>query len=405
MQISPQQCLSRSIPALGLLACCMLSGSALADSSGTHFDMGPWRQYLAQQLDPGLASVDLSNHSVEASLDWKAQARVGLLPDFARALFTEDSQQISAFSLNSNTSRLALEAQRSMLGSRSQLAGLQQNFLQPGIVGRLDNGSVFSVGLVLASQQYGAAALDRRQGLAGQAGNGYLNAPAYMQLDNNRLNNDFAINRLDRTQGIGFQFGYSLALAERIELTAGYQSRIDTEELNNLRGVYANPADLDTPARIGANIGFAITDNSQLQLGVEHINYSSINAFTSNFLPGRFLSLLGDSDSPSFNWDDVVTYSARLSWAPADKWNIQFEYSTRSQPLPDVAILADALRPELADSNFGLFIDRQTNRNSFLRLGMSYAPAEYAFGGNVLGVITDDLNQNIEVDLSWQLFY
>ncbi len=388
----------------------MLANTVQAQTSsrqlaGTHFDLGPWRQYLANQLDPGLSAVDISNHGVTSHSDWKAEARLSLLPDFARALFVEDSNSLTTFSLSSGSSRLALDGQHSLLQSnRPQVGSLQQNFLQPGIVGRLNDDSVFSVGLVLASQQYGAAALDQYQGGATALSTNYF-SPAFSHLDNNSLNNAFAKNGLEFAQGIGFQFGYSLSLIDNIEVTAGYQSRIDTEALNNLRGVYANPADLDTPARISANVGIATSGNSKLQFGIEHINYSSITAFGSSFLPGRFLSLLGDSDSPSFNWDDVVVYSARWSWAPSDNWSLQLEYSTRTQPLPDVGILADALRPELANSNFGLFIDRRTTRNSLLRLGMSYAPAEYAFGGNVLGVITDDLSQNVELDLSWQLIY
>ncbi len=415
MQHSSIQRWTRFAPAFGLVACFVLNDVAYAQTSpskasdtraaNTNFDLGPWRQYLAQQLDPGLPVVDISNHSVTVSTDWKLEARLSLLPDFARALFVEDGRQLATFSLSSGSSRLALDGRHSLLQSnRPQLGSLQQNFLQPGIVGRLDDDNVFSVGLVLASQQYGAATLDQYQGTATSLSGNYV-SPAFAHLDNNRLNSIFASNGLEFAQGIGFQFGYSLSVFDGLELTAGYQSRIDTEALNNLRGVYANPADLDTPSRISANLGIATSPNSQLQFGVEHVNYSSITAFGSSFLPGRFLSLLGDSDSPSFNWDDVIVYSARWSWAPSEAWNLQVEYSTRTQPLPDVGILADALRPELADSNFGLFFDRRTCRNSLLRLGMSYAPAEYAFGGNVLGVITDDLSQNVEVDLSWQLIY
>ena len=393
----------RRTSVLALMACFALGDSVQGQPSSTHFDLGPWRQYLAQQLDPGLSAVDISQHNVGAGFDWKTEARLSLLPDFARALFNEDASQVSSFVLGSGSTRLALDARPNFLGRHPQLGGLQQNFLQPGIVGRLGDNNVFSVGLVLASQQYGAAVLDRQQGLTSQQA--AYESPVFRQFDNNSLNNIFSSNGLEFAQGIGFQFGYSLSLIDSLSITAGYQSKIDTEALNNLRGVYANPADLDTPSRVSIDLGIATSKNSQLQIGVEHINYSSITPFGSSFLPRRFLSLLGDSDSPVFNWDDVIVYSARWSWQPVEDWNVQFEYSTRTQPLPDISILANALRPELADSNVGLFVDRRTSRNSLLRLGMSYAPAEYAFGGNVLGVITDDLNQNVELDLSWQFIY
>lgn len=395
----------RSILIFSFALCMLSSHVVFAENDSSHFDLGPWRQYLAQQLDPGLAGVDISNHSVETNADWKTTARLSLLPDFARSLFSEKGRQVSTYTINSASTRLALDGQSSLLGAnRFQLGGLQQQFLQPGIVGRLSNDSIFSVGLVLASQQYGSATLDRRQSFTNQYG--LPNTFGQISpLNNNQLNNSFAFNQFEVTQGIGFQFGYSYSLFDGVELSAAYQSRIDTEALNSIRGVYANPADLDTPARAGVNLGFNTSPTSQLQVGVENIAYSDINAFTGSFLPGRFLSLLGDSDSPNFAWSDVTVFNARWSWAMSSNWNLQVEYSTRTQPLPDVGLLADALRSELADSSFGLFVDHRTTRNSMLRLGMSYAPAEYAFGGNVLGVITDDLNQNVEVDLSWQLVY
>ena len=44
---------------------------------------------------------------------------------------------------------------------------------------------------------------------------------------------------------------------------------------------------------------------------------------------------------------------------------------------------------------------RRMSDNSQFSLNAAYAPAEYAFGGSVLGVITEDLDQNVELEAFW----
>jgi len=44
---------------------------------------------------------------------------------------------------------------------------------------------------------------------------------------------------------------------------------------------------------------------------------------------------------------------------------------------------------------------KQMSMTSRFNVNAAYAPAEYAFGGNVLGVTTDQLDQEIEVEANW----
>ena len=43
----------------------------------------------------------------------------------------------------------------------------------------------------------------------------------------------------------------------------------------------------------------------------------------------------------------------------------------------------------------------RTGRTSRLNFNAAYAPAEYAFGGSVLGVTTDSLDQRFEAEALW----
>ena len=42
-----------------------------------------------------------------------------------------------------------------------------------------------------------------------------------------------------------------------------------------------------------------------------------------------------------------------------------------------------------------------TGKRSRLDFNAAYAPSEYAFGGSVLGVTTEDLDQRFEVEAMW----
>ena len=46
---------------------------------------------------------------------------------------------------------------------------------------------------------------------------------------------------------------------------------------------------------------------------------------------------------------------------------------------------------------------RRTGERSRLHFNAAYAPSEYAFGGSVLGVTTDDLNQRFELEALWTM--
>ena len=202
-------------------------------------------------------------------------------------------------------------------------------------------------------------------------------------------------------------FGTGVRLAVRSELLpgmafdAGFQSRIDMEEFASYRGVYSQPADLDIPARASVSLAFQASNHSWLNVSVERVMYSDVSAFPSRLLPDRFLSLLGDSTSPTFSWDDLTVYSVGWSWSNGDDTLVHLDFSSRSQPSPSSASLSRALEGDLADNAMILGYSRQFSETSRFDVNAVYAPAEYAFGGNVLGVTTDNLDQSFEFEAFW----
>ena len=173
------------------------------------------------------------------------------------------------------------------------------------------------------------------------------------------------------------------------------------EEFANYRGVYSQPADLDIPARASVGLAFQASNRSWLNLSVERVMYSGVNAFPSRMLPDRFLSLLGDSTSPVFSWDDLTVYSVGWSWNNGDDTQWRLDVSSRSQPTPSSTSLSQALEGDLADNAMILGYSKKLSDSQRFHFNAAYAPAEYAFGGNVLGITTDNLDQNFEVEAFW----
>ena len=377
----------------GLLGLGWAGSSAAASVSGGngHFDLGQWRHVLSSRLDPGFDGIDLvtAEAPANASGDWVKQAQVSLLPDFAQELFASADRRTTSFSRSARVdSALGFGNIRGAARTRLDDSSLKRQFIEPGVVGRISDRSVFSVGMVLASQRYGTANLGFRTTDNYQPRSGFMGHAAQMSPFD------------DVSNGTGVRLGFSSLVLPRVGFSVGYRSRIDMEGLSSLRGVYADPAELDVPERLAVGLQFALGRGHQLRLSSERVMYSEVNAFPSRFLPARFLSLLGDSNSPEFDWRDLTVYKLGWNWQPNDDWSLQAEYSTRSQPLPTSDLLSSALRPELADDSYIFSLSRHFRSDSELRLSAAYAPPEYAFGGNVLGVVTDELGHDVEVDLS-----
>ena len=68
-------------------------------------------------------------------------------------------------------------------------------------------------------------------------------------------------------------------------------------------------------------------------------------------------------------------------------------------------MLSKALEGDLANSAMVVGYSRRTGKRSHMNFNAAYAPSEYAFGGSVLGVTTDELDQRIELEAMWTMSF
>ena len=345
------------------------------------FELGPWQDYLARELTPNYL---LDPAAEPLHISWLGEQSVVILPFFARQLLGEPETFIKLEVNWQYSDELAMNSFDPFMSSGT--LGLERRLVSPGLLHRLNDKQLVGVSAVFVTQSYGVSRLG-------------------MQSYNETLPTGLRSTAYDPYHETGYGAGVNLALRSEITngvtLDAGYQSRINMNEFANYRGVYSQPADLDIPARARLGLAFQASDHSSLNVSVERVLYSEVGAFASQNLPGRFLSLLGDSTSPSFSWDDLTVYSVGWTWADNKGTSWHVDFSSRSQPSPSSRILSQAIDADLAQNAMTIGYSRRMSMTSRFNVNAAYAPAEYAFGGNVLGVTTDQLSQDFELEAFW----
>jgi len=375
------------LPVAGFAA----GGAGLTSFYVIGFELGPWQEYLAQELTPDYM---LPEDAQGVHVSWLQGNEILLLPDFAAGL-----EQAPQTWINLNfewQSSAELNWPTTNQDSLYQGSSFERSYFAPGLEHQINDNGILGVSAVVAYQRYSAANL----------GMFAASVPEQGSLVSRSL---YTTNASGYTpfQESGYGTGVRLAVRQEVisgvELDAGFQSRIDMEEFAAFRGVYSQPADLDIPARARLGLAFQANERSWLNVAVERVLYSDISAFSSRNLPNRFLSLMGDSTSPSFNWEDLTVFSVGFTWSDGKDQQWHIDLSTRTQPSPSSQLLSRAIDADLAKSAMVVGYSRRTGERSRLNFNAAYAPSEYAFGGSVLGVTTDELGQQFELEAMWSL--
>lgn len=367
------------LPMVGISA----GGTGLTPFYVLGFELGPWQDYLARELTPDFM---LDPAAEPLNVSWMSDHAVVVLPFFAKQILGEPDTYLKLEVDWQYSDELAMNGLDPFMSSGMQ--GLERRLVSPGLMHRLNDNQLIGVSAVFATQSYGVSRLG-------------------MHSYDRSIPAAYLPDVYDPFQETSYGAGVSLALRSELgkglTMEAGFRSHIDMNEFYNFHGIYSQRADLDMPSRAKLGLAFQASDRSWLNVSVERVLYSEIGAFASQNLPGRFLSLLGDSTSPSFSWDDLTVYSVGWAWADDKGTSWYIDFSSRTQPSPSSSILSQAIDSDLAQNAVTVGYSRRLGMRSRFNVNAAYAPAEYAFGGTVLGVTTDQLSQEFELEAYWTL--
>lgn len=364
------------------IAAALLSNvTSVSASTKAEVTFGDWYRYAMHQLAPEI-SVSLGVTTVSDGQAALVQRRA-LLPATPANWLGQAFGTGSMLSANIEHSSVSVGTQPALRTTGAALvnSGLQRSITSPGVVAAFSNGSNIRVGAVFAQQQF-------------LSGIGQQRVDLYNPLAS-------AVVRSEVSSGSAIRVGFDQHLGDAALIALDYQSRVDMDSFQRLRGLYSEPGDFDVPATVSMGVSVNPTARATVGVGVDRLLYSDVPAFTSNALPNRLLSLLGDSTSPSFEWRDLTVYRANVSVKTSDDAAVRVTYATRLQPLPTSVALRGALSQASAARNVVVGFDQGLGDGAAFSVAATYSPSQYFLGPRVGS--NDSTGKLLELQAVWRL--
>jgi hypothetical protein len=352
-----------------------------------------WRNYALADLSTGFSWASAQSIAATApSLFDRGNARLTEPASrFNGSQVTPQSIQITYARTRVSDTPLYVPSEVPQL-MQDYMPGLQRYILSPSMTQRVGENSAVSVAAIFAYERFAGFGLGPD-----------TNTSALPQDDlATQMSQPYGWRNPYGSYGVGLRVDFNNAITDRLSWQVGYQSRVNMDAFNAYRGVYSEPGTFDIPASANLGLGYALTQDFKLDLGMQRVMYSGITPFTSNALPTRFLILLGSEVSPAFAWADLNVYSAGFTWHdPTDTvWSLH--YSTREQPLPTSRLLQTALQPFLSSRDVEFGLAHAFGDFSNVRFSMMYAPTEFVLGlPNTFSLRDNNGGNQVEYELLW----
>lgn len=342
-------------------------------------DLGEWQSYARSAVTP---NFDWADRSLAAPTVLDRGAQTELEQQFAIPVRNEQQ----TLSLNVGRSAVTDLPVANATGSDSSMLNFGRNALVRDLVAptfSTDTGAgTFSAGVVIAEQRFASL------------GMGEMIAQRSEDLTDRTL-------PIEKVAGTGVRIGYSVPLSPVVAMDTFVQSRINMEAMHAYRGVFSDPGDFDVPSQAGITLRYQFAPNWQMSVSADRIRYSELTAFSSTSLPTRFLSLLGDSTSPEFVWEDLDVFGAELSYALNPSAGLVARYGTHQQPEPTESILRSALDDAISSGYVALGYEQRTANFGRFGFNATYADTQ-SFLGNVSASNKDASGPQLEVEATWR---
>lgn len=334
-----------------------------------------WQNYVAQELQIAVGVEPTQTFQTNEASSLAGMIRSALQRDLSAALKISESASV----------RIELREGSSGLYDSPGLGLIRQSYgfargqqITPTVVRQFGSGELHLGGIFTYENfsQDGLGSSDRPIGLASES-----------------------------SGGSALVVGWRGPLNAQLGAFVSAQSRMRMDEFRSYRGLFAEAGRFDLPARLRAGLNYVVAPTTSLEFSAERVNYAAVKPFASRLLPDRFVSLLGDSASPTFAWQDLTIYRFGLDQQLSTRDVFSVEVSTSLQPQPSSARLRNALSDGLSDYVVSVGYERKMFQNSRLRVGASYLPFSYFFGPSLLRTDRDYSGTHLEAEALFEVTF
>lgn len=141
-------------------------------------------------------------------------------------------------------------------------------------------------------------------------------------------------NGYDDAFGYGVRIGYMGKITPTVTIGAAYASKINFEEFDKYRGLFAEQGDFDIPENYNLGVAWQATPAVKLALDFQRINFSKVASVgnpSANTLTG--VALLGADNGSGFGWDDVDVWKLGMEYKYSQKLTLRAGYSRADNPI------------------------------------------------------------------------
>ncbi|MDH3318212.1 MAG: outer membrane protein transport protein [Betaproteobacteria bacterium] len=225
-------------------------------------------------------------------------------------------------------------------------------------------------------------------------------------------------NGYDDSWGFGARFGYYAQLSPDVSFGAAYSTKINMQEFEKYRGLFAEHGDFDIPDNYNLGVAFKATPKLTVAADYQRINYSKVASVgnpsnqsgcapTFPAGPGVGSGCLGASGSSiGFGWDDVSVIKLGVEYQWDSKLLLRAGYNRTDNPVQARDVTFNILAPGVVTDHLTLGFTYTLERGSEITMAYMHAFENSTSGPatnpyfNVGGTETLTMSQD-SLGISW----
>ncbi len=254
--------------------------------------------------------------------------------------------------MNTNYKRDQLGGNANLLGGNTRLGvDLMQLIVAPTVAYKIAPNHSIGISPLIGYQRFKAEGL-QAFGLISQDFGGA---------------NSVTNNGYDDAFGYGVRVGYFGRLAPTFAVGAAYASRMNFQEFDKYKGLFAEQGDLDIPENYNVGAAWQATPSLLFALDYQHISYSDVKAISNpstNFFtcmggvgggvgPHNAANpfCMGGNAGPGFGWSDMDIWKLGMEYKYSKQLTLRAGYSHSDQPIPARDVEFNIIAPAVIENH------------------------------------------------------
>ena len=209
-------------------------------------------------------------------------------------------------------------------------------------------------------------------------------------------------NGYDNAFGYGVRVGYMGKITPTVTIGAAYASKMEFEEFDKYRGLFAEQGDLDIPENYNLGVSWQATPAVKLSLDYQRINYGDVKSVAN---PSAGLGgPLGAANGPGFGWSSIDIWKLGAQWQAMPNLTLRAGINVGGNPIKSADASFNTLAPGVVTMHYTVGGTYALSKDLDLTVAYMNAPSNSVTGPNQ-GGSTDTIKmsqQSLGVQIGWR---